>query len=204
MVKEELHCEDDYDDYEITSLSDLFRLIELRLKEARRLSSLYEEATKKSNPLVKVMDPKKFLKNAYNEALNHARNIKKANPKLIEIPPPTPNDEQNLINLRDWCTDSRRQKADRTSEERWLKVKEIAELVGKTPGRITQLCNENKIACKGTQKSRLVDSSSALLYFAKKQAEVSRRKKQKLGEDAMKDAADIERDARTLNKQNPF
>lgn len=88
--------QDDYDDYEINTLSDLFRLIELRLREAKR------------TPLIKgAVSKEKLLKDSYEEAWSYAKEIRKANPKLIELPPPTPNDEKNLISLRDWCTEAR-------------------------------------------------------------------------------------------------
>ena len=95
--------QDDYDDYEINTLSDLFKLIELRLREARHIS-----------PIKGAVDKEVFLRNAYDECLGYAKRLRKANPKLIELPPRTPNDEQNLINLQDWCTDSRMLKSDKT------------------------------------------------------------------------------------------
>jgi len=98
-------CEqDNYDNYEINTRSDLFRLIELRLREARGIP-----------PIKGTMGREVFLRNAYEEALGYVKKLRKANPELIEPPPRTPNDEGNLINLRDWCTDPRGQAQQRTT-----------------------------------------------------------------------------------------
>jgi len=89
--------QDDYNDYEINTLSDLFRLIELRLREVRGVP-----------PIKGVASRERLLKDSYEEALGHAKKLRKVNPKLIEPSPRTPNDEENLKNLQDWCTDHRR------------------------------------------------------------------------------------------------
>lgn len=90
-------------------------MIELRLREYKGLFSVVKKAEEKGSKICKSIDLDSFLKSDYDEALSHVENIKKANPQqLIDLPDLTPNNEQNLINLRDWCTDSRVLKSDQT------------------------------------------------------------------------------------------
>jgi hypothetical protein len=85
-----------WDDYKITTLTDLFKLIEIHLREVRKTPQAKGAVSKES-----------LLQYSYDECLDYAKIIRKANPKLIKIPLPTPNNETNLMNLQDWCTESR-------------------------------------------------------------------------------------------------
>ena len=115
--------QDWYDDYVINSLSDLFRFIELRLDEIKQAPSIKGAVSKEIR-----------LKDVYGEALGYAIELRKADPKLIEPPPPTTDNIKNLINLRDWCTDSRRQ--DYISESPVSNISEAMEDISpKKPGR---------------------------------------------------------------------
>jgi len=131
MSKEQPQYEDDYNDYEINTLSDLFKLIELRLREARRTPSV-ESALSREN----------LLRHTYEEALGWARRLQKANPKLIEPPDPTPNNEKNLIALREWCTDPRRQKLPSKKQKIAQRNGEVAYILEETPDiKLAELAN---------------------------------------------------------------
>ncbi len=103
MNKEQLY--DDYDDYEINTRSDLFRLIELKLRESRGI-------------------PKR-LKHAYEECAGWANVLRSKNKELIELPDVTLSAKLNLVNLRDWCTDFRRHNTDKVSKTDKMTLREI-------------------------------------------------------------------------------
>lgn len=80
------------------------------------------------------------------------------------------------------------------------RVGEIASLFGVTSGRISQLCNEGKIESVDKGRKRRVSELSANMYFLEKRKRTNNAENRKLAGDARKDIAEIERDARHLDK----
>ncbi|MFX1487298.1 MAG: hypothetical protein ACFFBS_09440 [Promethearchaeota archaeon] len=97
---------------------------------------MYEKAKRTGYPIAsQAPHPRKYFENAYNEVRGHAIRLREANPNFIELPAPTPNNEKNLENLRDWCTDTRRfknNKKDKANYPVFTSTKEPLEIrVGK-------------------------------------------------------------------------
>ena len=80
-----------------------------------------------------------------------------------------------------------------------MRVTDVAEKVGKSKGRITQLCNKGKIVSEGKGKDRRVDLNSALRYFSKLEQQKREEKQKRLGRTAEADAREIDADSKRMD-----
>lgn len=157
---------DDYDNFEINTSSDLFRFIELRLKECRGLKKIIKKVKDKteSGGFKKVITMPKLnvdehFRLAYEEALGYARTLMKFDNKLIKPPSPTPNFEKNLKLLRDWCTDPRRQEKveQHTPGQNIIKIHSKHFSKGKTWRLLFNIINDSRregVVCENARTLR--------------------------------------------------
>lgn len=180
------------DEFEIKNLFDLTNYIRIKLNDCEIERDLVIKAKKANHFGYKRLDPKKTAEHSYYRAYSYAVKLKNINPHFNELPNKSLDNIENLKNLLNWCFQYCQ------NEQKWLTVKEVAELCDVTSGRITQLCNDNKIINKGKGRRRLVEIYSAIKYFCDSKLEKLQQKQIKLGKDAMKDEADIKRDSNSL------
>lgn len=79
-------------------------------------------------------------------------------------------------------------------ETDFLPVSEVADVCGKSKGRISQLCTEGKIACRGKGPQRTVSLVSAQAHFAKTAKNRISKANATLARDARRDTRELERD----------
>lgn len=79
-------------------------------------------------------------------------------------------------------------------------VKDTADMLDVTSGRVTQLCEKGELVSRGKGKNRRLDGFSVLNYLKNKMIKKRNRKYRKLGEDAEKDAREIARDEKDQNR----
>lgn len=88
--------------------------------------------------------------------------------------------------------------ADVEGKDEWLTVKKAAKLLKVTPGRISQLCDEEKVKWEGHKKARRVSRMSITLYKIEHEAKEVDRETIKAGQvvmvDNLKDDKDVARD----------
>lgn len=86
---------------------------------------------------------------------------------------------------------AKKRKATKTD---FLSVQEVADSCSKTKGRISQLCNEGNISCRGKGPKRIVSLVSAQAYFAKIAQKKTSKSNAVIARSVRKDARDVERD----------
>jgi len=85
--------------------------------------------------------------------------------------------------------------------DEWLRVSEIADRFGKSPSRITQLCNDGTIDSRGKGRERKVSLLSASKYFTELEKRKIDQKRIRTGRDSMKDDSEVERDGKRMNRK---
>lgn len=86
----------------------------------------------------------------------------------------------------------------RLADTDFLSVQEVADICGRSKSRISQLCNEGRIHCRGKGTERRVSLVSAQARFAKTAQQKTAKANATLARDARRDAREVDRDARGL------
>jgi len=135
---------DDYDDYKINSRSDLFRFIELKLREVKDVSSLIKKAKDQNKKLGTNFNVEKMLLNSYDEAKGYAISLREADPTLIKLPSKGLDNQQNLINIREWCINAQNQNQQVTTTEDIIIIDPDKFSEGKTWQLLSAIISDNR------------------------------------------------------------